>query len=264
MAKQRFSFRKLRQIGKMFDLDIINAADPAQLFLALLKYRESEAVSYKDKEQAFLAYVIKNFNISKAQIFQDLFVLFMTNEKREGYFVEFGATNGISLSNSYLLEKAFGWNGILAEPARCWHAELRANRNCKIDTNCVWSKGGERLEFNEALVHELSTISEFSGCDGHFMDRQKGEVYLVETISLNELLEKYKAPQNIDYLSVDTEGSEFTILSNFDFSKHNVRIITVEHNFTATRQNIHDLLKINGYKRVFENFSKMDDWYIKA
>jgi len=263
MTKQKFSQRKLRQLGNMFGLKLINADEPAELFSALLKYHNEEPVNFEDKSQAFLAYVLKNFYRSKAQAFQDAFVLFMTNEKKGGYFVEFGATNGISMSNSYLLEKSFGWNGILAEPARCWHRELSANRNCMIDTNCVWSKSGERLEFNEVSVGELSTINSYSGRDGHFRNRQKGKVYEVETISLSDLLEKHCAPHEIDYLSVDTEGSELTILENFDFSKYNIRIITVEHNYTDIRGKINDLLNSNGYKRVFEKFSNWDDWYIK-
>jgi FkbM family methyltransferase len=264
MTKQKFSQRKLRQLGKMFDLKLINAAEPAELFTALLQYRGEEAMRFKDRGQAFLAYVLKNFDLSKAQIFQDLFVLFMTNEKKAGYFVEFGATNGVTLSNTYLLEKSFGWDGILAEPARCWHAELSENRKCKIETNCVWSKSGEQLEFNEVSSRELSTINAYSGSDGHSLDRQTGEVYLVETISLNALLEKHGAPREIDYLSVDTEGSELTILRNFDFSKYNIRMITVEHNFTDIREKIHDLLRRNGYERVFEKFSNWDDWYVKT
>jgi FkbM family methyltransferase len=262
MKKQTFARRKLWQLGNIFDLNLINADAPGELFSALLKYREIETSFSSD--EAFLAFVLKNFNISNAQLFQDLFALFMTNEKKGGYFIEFGATNGVTLSNSYLLEKSFGWNGILAEPARCWHAELRANRNCKIETNCVWSKSGEQLEFNEVSSQELSTINTFSGSDGRTIERQNGHVYLAETISLNDLLEKHSAPHEIDYLSVDTEGSELTILSNFDFSKYDIRNITVEHNYTIQRERIHDLLKINGYKRVFEKFSNWDDWYIKA
>lgn len=264
MTKQKFSQRKLRQIGDIFDLDLINAAEPGDLFSALLKYQGSEAALSKDKEQAFLVYVLNNFNSAKAQIFQDLFALFMTNERTGGYFVEFGATNGVTFSNSYLLEKSFAWDGILAEPARCWHDELRVNRNCKIETNCVWDESGKWLEFNELPARELSTINSFSGSDGRTMERQNGNVYSVETISLNELLEKHGAPYEIDYLSVDTEGSELTILSNFDFSKYQIHIITVEHNFTKEREKIHHLLSFNGYKRVFEKFSNWDDWYVKV
>ncbi len=184
MTKQKFSRRKLWQLGNVFDLDLINAADPAELFCALLKYHGNELGFAKNNGEAFLAYVLKNFNSAKSQIFQDLFVLFMTNEKREGYFVEFGATNGVTLSNSYLLEKSFGWKGILAEPARCWHTELRAQRNCKIETNCVWNKSDKQLEFNEVSSQELSTINIFSGSDGRSLQRKNGNVYLVDTISL--------------------------------------------------------------------------------
>jgi FkbM family methyltransferase len=264
MTKQKFSQRKLRQIGNMFDLELINAADPADLFYALLKYRGSEAELSIDKDKAFLAYVLKNFNFSKSQIFQDLFVLFITNEKKGGYFVEFGATNGVTLSNSWLLEKSFGWDGLLAEPARCWHAELRTTRTCKIDTNCVWDKSGEQLEFNEAFSQELSTINAFSENGDHSKDRQNVKMYEVETITLNDLLEKHNAPREIDYLSIDTEGSEFTILNNFNFAKYNIHIITVEHNFKEARKKIHNLLSLNGYKRVFPKFSTFDGWYIKV
>ena len=52
---------------------------------------------------------------SKAQLKQDLFVLATLNFKRNGYFVEFGATSGVDISNTCLLEFDFGWRGILAE-----------------------------------------------------------------------------------------------------------------------------------------------------
>src|SRR3990167_7150651 len=71
--------------------------------------------------------LIRNLRKSKSQHRQDLFVLSQLNFKRNGYFVEFGATNGIDLSNTYLLEKEFGWAGILAEPAKCWHKDLKKN-----------------------------------------------------------------------------------------------------------------------------------------
>lgn len=60
----------------------------------------------------------KGLNIKniKRQINQDIFVLYTLNWKRNGFFVEFGATNGIDLSNTYLLEKDFGWKGLLSEP----------------------------------------------------------------------------------------------------------------------------------------------------
>ena len=57
-----------------------------------------------------------NIKNTKSQINQDIFVLYTLNWKRNGFFVEFGATDGMDLSNTYLLEKDFGWRGILSEP----------------------------------------------------------------------------------------------------------------------------------------------------
>jgi hypothetical protein len=79
---------------------------------------------------------------------------------------------------------------------------------------------------------------------------------------LNDLLRKYNSPKHIDYLSIDTEGSEFEILKALDFNEFSFGVITVEHNFTDSRDNLYDLLSSNGYKRVFEEISGVDDWYI--
>ena len=99
---------------------------------------------------------------SRAQLKQDIFVLLETGFKCGGYFVEFGATNGVDLSNSWLLEKVFGWTGILAEPATIWHDDLKQNRTAIIETRCVWSQSGVTLDFTMADAPEFSTLSTFS------------------------------------------------------------------------------------------------------
>ena len=199
---------------------------------------------------------------SKAQINQDMFVLHEVKFKRDGYFVEFGATNGFDLSNTYMLEKEMGWTGILAEPAVSWHIALPKNRNCHIDFGCVWSKTGETLEFNNVLDAELSTIDTFSNGDNHAKAREQGLKYDVTTISLMDLLKKYDAPKEIDYLSIDTEGSEFEILSAFDFDAYKIKVITCEHNFTPMREKILELLLSKRYVRKYQEFSQFDDWYV--
>ena len=199
---------------------------------------------------------------SKSQIEQDLFVLHELDNKRNGYFVEFGATNGLDLSNTHLLEKEFGWTGILAEPAHIWHNDLLKNRSCHISFDCVWSKSGETLEFNEVSAAELSTIDSFSGSDGHSQTRAEGKKYNVYTVSLIDLLKKYNAPKDIDYLSIDTEGSEYDILSAFDFDAYNIKIITCEHNYTPMQEKIYKLLTSKGYTRKFTECSYFDDWYV--
>ena len=201
---------------------------------------------------------------SKAQLFQDFFVLSELEFKKEGFFVEFGATNGVELSNTFLLEKHFKWNGILAEPGRSWHEDLRKNRRCNIETACVWRESGSVVTFNATDQKELATIDSFTASDCHTQSRRAGEKYDIDTISLFDLLKKYNAPHVIDYLSIDTEGSEYDILRDFDFDEYRFRVITCEHNFTPQREKLYSLFTQNGYVRRHEDVSDFDDWYVEA
>ena len=252
--------KRLKNILNSWGYTLISNAHYAQLqdYKKQLSDR-SFSLFYTDQT---LSDVLKFKQFSKAQLKQDLFVLCETNFKKGGFFVEFGATNGIDLSNSWLLENKFDWDGILAEPAICWHTDLVKNRNVKIEKKCVWSITGEKLLFYETDYAELSTLSQFSGSDGHKMARENNKSYEVETISLYDLLIRHNAPKNIDYLSIDTEGSEYEILSNFDFRDYKIRIITVEHNYTPNRKKIKKLLERNGYKNKFSEHSYFDDWYV--
>ncbi|HXK40358.1 MAG TPA: FkbM family methyltransferase [Candidatus Paceibacterota bacterium] len=224
--------------------------------------RDSQLMSRLTDQQAtaFLEVVKK----SRSQLRQDMFVLSELNFKRNGFFVEFGATNGVDLSNTYLLEKEFQWRGILAEPARCWQSALRKNRSAAIETRCVWSTSDTLLKFKEVSLPELSTIDFLSSADLHGEKRRSGRTYDVETISLNDLLEAHDAPPVMDYLSIDTEGSELEILRSFDFSRYSFSIITCEHNYTSQREQICSLLMLHGYVRKHQDLSAFDDWYVKA
>ena len=226
----------------------------------------NRSLSYHESDSAlfFAKFCIENFKISSAQLFQDLLVVHLLGGKRAGFFVEFGATNGLDLSNTLLLENNYGWRGILAEPAKRWRSELMANRQANIEFQCVWSESGKKISFSETSYGELSTITDFVGSDYHEEARRGAIVYEVETISLNDLLAKYNAPRIIDYMSIDTEGSEFEILSKFDFENYDVSILTIEHNFTKNRENIKMLMQEKGYKRIFEQLSSFDDWYVKC
>jgi len=248
---------------KYFDIGITRYEQLQQLRNNASALDEIRAFFKTNEGRQLIQHLLPHIGNSRSQLGQDLFVLSHLAFKRNGYFVEFGATNGIDLSNTYLLEKEFGWNGILAEPAKVWHEHLKRNRNCDLETDCVWKDSGSTLTFNQAAEAELSTISAYSGSDGQKESRRKGEAYEVRTISLNDLLVKYKAPKHIDYLSIDTEGSEYEILSNFDFSRHSFGVITCEHNYTPMRDKLYSLLTQQGYQRVLTGFSCWDDWYVK-
>jgi FkbM family methyltransferase len=235
------------------------------LFNAIrLDRTESERFRESD-EFRFLAYVFANRHRSRSQILQDLWVCYELEEKRGGVFVEFGATNGLVNSNSWLLEEKYGWTGILAEPNPVWHADLKRNRSSAIDFRCVHVRSGETVMFTatDNVDPELSCISEFAAGDHFAKVRATGCQIPVETVSLDRLLADHKAPREIDYLSIDTEGSEYAILSAFDFSRHAVKLVSVEQNPT-TEGPIEALLATHGYVRVFQAFSQWDGWYVRG
>tara|TARA_B100001964_G_C14239456_1_gene604201 strand:+ start:290 stop:670 length:381 start_codon:yes stop_codon:yes gene_type:complete len=94
-------------------------------FEKLLRNQIDDLKLLKKIEKNQRSNFIDNLDQSKAQLRQDLFVLSELEFKKNGYFVEFGATNGFDISNSYLLETKFNWKGIVAEPAKKWHHELK-------------------------------------------------------------------------------------------------------------------------------------------
>jgi FkbM family methyltransferase len=262
----------LKSLFRAFGFDVVTYKVPVEgheLLNVMSSLSNLRAILDRDPDDEglrFVEYCAKQWRGSKAQIFQDLFVQNELGEKTGGYFVEFGATDGIHLSNTHSLEKDYQWGGVLSEPARCWHDALKSNRGCNLDLRCVWDRTGQTLEFSEVDAAELSTITEFAGRKGeiHAETRKHARRYEVTTVSLNDLLEEVKAPAEIDYLSIDTEGSELKILSAFDFNKFSVHIITVEHNFMPERERIYDLLTKNGFRRKFEMFSRWDDWYVRS
>ena len=176
------------------------------------------------------------------------------------YFVEFGADDGITNSNTYTLEKYYGWSGILAEPSIYSHEKLFNNRSCNIETNCVYYESGLEINFTE-VGNGLSAITKYADKDSWAQTRAGGTIYKVKTISLKDMLDKYKAPSVIGYLSIDTEGSEYDILNAYDFSRM-FKLITVEHNYTEQREKIYELLIQKGYRRIYEDVSQWDDWYV--
>lgn len=213
----------------------------------------------KDKEKLFKT--LKYMSLSSSQLRQDLFVLNQLNFKKKGFFVEFGAADGIHYSNTLLLEKKFGWKGILAEPGRIYYKKLQSNRKCHIEKKIIWKDSKSELLFNETADPYASTINDFSFLDINKLSRVKSNSkYKIKTISLLDLLKKYNAPKIIDYISIDTEGSEFDILNSFNFKKYRFRIITCE--VFSNKKKIQNLLSKNGYTQIFSDLSGFDNWYI--
>lgn len=229
--------------------------------LYFAKVTPEQSSTLYDRELQFLGHLLSRGHASNSQMFQDEWVIFETDAMRDGFFVEFGAADGQYISNTYRLERDYGWTGILSEPALAWHGALAQNRSCQISHKCVWTKTGEMLSFRQAPDPALSSLGEFASRDSHAREREHGVEISVETISLIDLLDECRAPSTIDYISIDTEGSELPILQAFDFDRYSVRLLSVEHNHTESEAKLDRFLSSKGFERCFPEFSMIDGWY---
>lgn len=197
--------------------------------------------------------------MSYSQLGQDIEVL---KKYKTGYYVEIGASDGIELSNTYLLEKN-GWAGICIEPIPARYEKLVKNRKAVCYNKAVYHTSDLEVVFSIANRYDL-----LSGIKQHITKYRK-EVFsnytdiLVQTKTLTDILDDAEAPKFIEYLSLDTEGTELDILRSVDHSKYTFGIIDVEHNYEEPRRtDMRNYLLAHGYILEFQN--NWDDRYIYA
>ena len=218
----------------------------------------------------FISSIKKKINI-KSQLYQDIFASFVVGDKFDKTFFEFGATNGVDLSNSYTLETSLNWKGALSEPSPQWHEALKKNRkNSKIISKCIWKESGKKLDFFMSDQGELSTLKDYIESDkismpGNTEVRKKsGKTIFVETISLNDVIKEYFDNICPSYISIDTEGSEYEILKSLNLKDFRPKLFTIEHNFTENESKIDEYLFNNNYVRIFKKLTAFDGWYIDS
>ena len=197
-------------------------------------------------------------NKFKSQIGQDKYISeVIFKNKRNGYFIELGAVDGIKLSNSYYFEKELDWNGICIEPNPTYNKILSVNRNCITLNELIYSESGILKDFNILDNDELSGMQNHLGNIGN---SKLEKCIKLKTKTLTEILDEHNAPNYIDYLSLDTEGSELEILKGLDMNKYTIGYISVEHNYTLLRSNINSFLLKNNY--IYSRWNRFDDEYI--
>jgi FkbM family methyltransferase len=207
-----------------------------------------------------LFFSISSMN-STSQFGQDTHVLHtIYKSKLTGYFVEIGAYNGIESSNTYILEQ-LGWNGVCVECNPKFYNELIKNRNSKNFPYAVYTTDGDTMDFYDSGGYAglVKTNNH-----AHIIN---DPIIKVQTKTLPSILKEANAPNFIEYLSLDTEGSEFDILSTHDFETYKFGYICVEHNrVEPNRSNIRRLLESKGYRHYRENgntqWGVIDDEYI--
>ncbi|MFK7944135.1 MAG: FkbM family methyltransferase [Paracoccaceae bacterium] len=183
--------------------------------------------------------------------------------KRNGVFVEIGGYDGLTGSNCLFFELLRGWTGLLIEPSPKFFARAQSFRRATCLQLAVAAEEGE-AEFLE--VQE--GFSQMSGLTGSYDEklrqqvesdpRHKGELIRVKTKSLPAILDQHFLKE-IDFVSLDVEGGEMAVLSNFPFDRYKVHAWTVENNTGGTE--IPALMQEKGYARI--EALGVDDIYVK-
>lgn len=202
---------------------------------------------------------------SYCQFKKDVFALNFVNtslNKKVGTFIDIGANDGLTGSNSKLLED-LGWNGILVEPNPELQDVLRKNRtNGNIKQVAISNE--KEVIFNcvegEGNLHGLSRID---SCDEFLTHVKKhgGNVnqHKVECKTLTQLIKESDLKNGIDFLSVDVEGHELTVLKTLDFKTYKPNLICLEDNSKGECSKCHDFMKKNGYTYIAR--TGVNDWY---
>ena len=157
-----------------------------------------------------------------------------------GYFIELGANDGVSQSNTLFLERYKNWSGLLVEPIKSKFLECKKNRSMQnyiFNNACV--SFGYKKKFVKMIYLNLMTtcfdlendinLSKHIKANRKFLkNNEKTPHFYAKAITLNKLLKRSLAPKVIDFMSIDVEGTEIEVLKGIDFSLYNFKYILVE------------------------------------
>lgn len=170
-----------------------------------------------------------------SQYGQDVFVHELLGKPANGFFIDIGASDGVTGSNSLMFEE-LGWEGVCVEPNPVIFEQMAPKRNCHKLNACISDVDGE-VQFLavHGEGHMLSGIYDYMG-EAHLQrikaaieeHGSRKEMITIQSLTPKTLMQRFGFKE-VDYLSVDTEGSELPILQSFDFSSIKVRAMTVEN-----------------------------------
>jgi len=181
------------------------------------------------------------------------------NNHRDGYFVDVGAHDGITYSNSYFFEKELGWKGICIEPLEEEFEKLSHNRTSININACAYSHDGTVMftsvqDKKSPYGHSYDMLSGITDNHGTANRVKKFDLNSksieIPSVRLHTIFVQNQV-KYVDYLSVDTEGSELEVLKGIDFTAVHINLIDIEHNGNQVQMDkISKLLLGNGFKYV--------------
>lgn len=189
-----------------------------------------------------------------AQNYQDTWIVKLAESNANFYsmspgplfFLDIGAYHGLWCSNSYLIEKQFGWRGACVEP----FPDGFEQRSCQLFVNAMSDTDGIVVSFNGAGQERNIGAPKSSST-------RKGGL-TAETLSFPTLLKKSKAPSFIAFISLDVEGHEYAALSKFPWDEYKVGGWIVEGHSNEVKK----LLEDNGYKQRPVQNRGADEYYV--
>jgi FkbM family methyltransferase len=187
---------------------------------------------------------------SSSQYGEDLVLDKLLMNKKDGFFVDIGANHPTHLSNTYRFHKK-GWVGINVEPdPRLYINFIDARRN-DVNLNVGVGPVNGKMPFYRISANTLSTFNKESA-DGAIKDgHQLLDVKDLPVMRLDAIFEKYHPNGLVDFMSIDVEGFEMSVLSsnNWDKFRPNYLIIEINQNGNKIKQ----FLKNEGYSGIFDN-----------
>jgi FkbM family methyltransferase len=142
-------------------------------------------------------------------------------KRSNGFFIEAGANNGVTQSNTKLLEEAFGWKGILVEPSPVLFEQLKANRPAATCYQCALGS----FEEDNTYIYGDFDGHLMSSVNGNRLHRNAQQKVLVR--SIQSILDEIGIT-HIDFFSLDTEGYELNIIKGIDFNKITFDFLLIE------------------------------------
>ncbi len=179
-----------------------------------------------------------------------------------GTYIDIGANDGLTGSNSKLLEE-LGWTGLLVEPNPSLQNELRKNRpNAIIKQVAISNEKDVTFHCVEGKdnLHGLSRINSST----EFLEHVKihdGKIkqVKVECRTLTQIIDESDLKDCIDFLSIDVEGHELTVLKTLNFESYKPSLICLEDNTKGECLKCHNYLKKHGYTYIAR--TGVNDWY---
>lgn len=185
----------------------------------------------------------------RAQNGEDRWLADFFGNKTDGYFVDVGAYNGVDLSNSYHFEH-IGWTGILVEPdpdrgAHCAAARPRSRTFCCAAVGSAEVRNITFHRVTAAGVYSTTSLTPSHAGRLQGMGVSATEI-TVPARTLDSMLEEAGASR-IDFVSIDVEGAEMSVLEGFDIHRWNPAMVVIESNSKVRHGGIRDYFVNHGY-----------------